>query len=222
MIQQKNVTGTQVLDYIRRELSRGGALSDCINELPLADGTVHAFVPAEVAEDKLYDFGNGTLYPVDKPLSTGDPSSMRIQNDARPFLLETIQHYLVAGETNCCLFEDQLRSPSDPITAASKLDYVLLNSNIFYFFNGSKNEPSTLGKALKVSEAHVFLCVLAALDNETQNEFGPYKNITLDLLRRFSSGVTSFFVSAYDHEGFLMWVRENSMTTEVGEMQAVW
>ena len=206
MIQQKNVTGTVALNYVKQELSRGGVLSDCINELPLDAGDIYAFVPSGVSENNLYDFENGVLYPCDESLLSERPLSIPIRNDARPFLVEIIQQYLTSKKVNCCLFEDQLRSPTDPITIASALNYVHLSGDqIFYFFNYNKNNTSTIGKALVTSEAHVFLCVLSSLDIDTQNEFLPKREISIDLLRKFAVGTSSFLVNAYDHEGFLMW-----------------
>jgi hypothetical protein len=203
---QKNVTGTAALNYVKQELSRGGFLSDCISELPLNNGVLYAFVPEEVSENKLYNFENGGLYPVNENDLTEGPYSMPIINDARPFLVEIIQQHLTSGEVNCCLFEDQLRAPMDPVMIASPLDYVHFEGRkIFYFFNHYKNETSIISKALVTSEAHVFLCVLSSLDIATQNEFLPKSEINLDLLRKFAVGTSSFFINAYDHEGFLMW-----------------
>jgi hypothetical protein len=209
MIESKIVTGTAVLNYIKQELSRGGALSACINKLPLANGVVYAFVPTRTSENKLYDFENGGLYSFDEKLSDERPSSIPIQNEARPLLVEMIQQYLTLRDVNCCLFEDLLRSPTDPIGASSALDYVHLHGGqIFYFFNSKKSDTSIIREALVTSEAHVFLCVLSSLDIAMHNEFLPNKEISLNLLEKFAEGVSLFFVKAYDYEGYLMWVRK--------------
>lgn len=208
MIQQKNVTGTAALNYVKQELSRGGILSDCINELPLANGAIYAFVPAKASDSNLYDFESGGIYPVDEKLLEERPGSTPIQNDARPFVIEIIQQYLTSDEVNSCLFEDPLSLTTDPITAASPLDYVYLSGGqIFYFFNSHQNDTSIILKALKTSEAHTFLCTLSSLDIALQNEFLKHKEISLSLLEKFTAGVSSFFVKAYDHEGYLMWVK---------------
>jgi hypothetical protein len=208
MIQQINVTGVAALNYVKQELSRGGVLSDCINELPLGNGVIYAFVPAGTSENKLYDFENGGLYLLDEEFLDERPSSTPILNDARPLLVEMIQQYLTQKEINCCLFEDQLGSPEDPITSASVPDYVHLGGRkIFYFYNLHKNGTSIIRKAFVTSEAHVFLCALSSLDIAIQNEFLLNNEINLSLLEKFAAGVSSFFVNAYDHEGFLMWAK---------------
>jgi len=208
MIEQRNITGSSALDYVRQELSRGGVLSDYINKLPLDNGSIYAFVPEGTSENKLYDFEYGALYPFDEGLIDERPLSMPIPNDSRPLLVERIQQHLNLSETNCCLFEDPIRSPSDPIVSISAIDYVHLNnSSMFYFFNHSKNDASVIGKALSISEDYVFLCALSSMDVITQNEFLPNKEISLNLLEKFAAGVSSFFVEAYDHEGYLMWVK---------------
>jgi hypothetical protein len=208
MIEKKNITGTAALNYVKQELSRGGALSACINELLLANGAIYAFVPGGTSESKLYDFENGGLYLLDEEFLDERPSSTPILNDARPLLVEIIQQHLTSMGVNCCLFEDQLLSPTDPIVATFSLDYVhLSDGQMFYFFNSHRNNTSTIRKALATSEAHVFLCVLSSLDIDMQNEFLPNREISLGLLEEFAASVSSFFVEAYDHEGYLMWVK---------------
>jgi hypothetical protein len=208
MIEQINVTGDAALNYVKQELSRGCFLSDCINKLSLGNGDIFAFVPEGTPEKTLYNFEYGVLYPFDETVLMKGPTSMPIQNDARPILVEMIQEYLTQREVNCCLFEDQIRSPEDPITKTSVLEYVQIEGKMLYFFNFHKNGASTVRKAFVASESHVFLCALSSLDIAVQNEFLLNKEINLSLIEKFAAGVSSFFVNAYDHEGFLMWVRK--------------
>jgi len=208
MIETKNVTGSAALNYVRQELSRGRVLSDRINQLPLDDGTIYAFVPTGTSADKLYDFEYGALYPFDERMIEERPSSMPIPNDSRPLLIERIQQHLNFSEVNCCLFEDPVRSPTDPIVSVSAIDYVYLgDGSMFYFFNYPKNNASTISKALSISEDYVFLCALSSIDMAAQNEFLPNEEISLNLLEKFAVNVSSFFVKAYDHESYLMWVK---------------
>jgi hypothetical protein len=45
------------------------------------------------------------------------------------------------------------------------------------------------------------------MDVASQNEFLPNREISLNLLKKFATNVSSFFVKAYDHESYLMWVK---------------
>lgn len=209
MVKQQNVTGTLALKYMKDELSRGGVLSSIIEQLPLSNGDIYALVPEGTRIDRLYDFEHGGVYPVDREVLPDGAYSIPIPNDARSTLVEIIEQHLASGEANCCLFEDQLRTPSDPIVAVSALDYVHLGSGqMFYFFNSNRKETSSIAKALTTSEAHVFLCALSSLEADLQNEFVSNGEINLVLLEKFASGIRSFFVNAYDHEGFLMWAKK--------------
>jgi hypothetical protein len=209
MIEKKNVTGTAALNYVKRELSKGGVLSTCISSLPLVKGSIYALVPAETSDVNLYDFENGVLYPFDEKLLDAKQPAIPIQNEARPFLVEIVQQYLNVSETNCCLFEDPIRLPTDPKVTDSAIDYVhLIGGEMFYFFNSSSNDSSKINKALMTSEAYIFLCALSSLGTVKQNAFLTKKEIDLELLKLFTAGVSSFFVKAYDYEGYLMWVGE--------------
>ena len=208
MIQQKDVTGIGALNYVRQELSRGGVLSDYINKLPLDNGAIYAFVHEGTSEKKLYDFEYGALCPFDERLIEERPLSMPIPNDSRPLLVERIQQHLNLSEANCCLFEDPIRSPTDPIVSISAIDYVYLNNgSMFYFLNYLKNDASTISKTLSISEDYVLLCALSSMDVASQNKFFPNREIILNLLKEFATNVSSFFVKAYDHESYLMWVK---------------
>jgi hypothetical protein len=208
MIEKKNITRPAALNYVKIELSKGGVLSTCISSLPLLNGSIFALVPAETSDKNLYDFENGVLYPIDEKLLDAKQPAIPIQNEARPLLVEIIQQYLNANETNCCLFEDPIRLRTDPIATDSAIDYVhLIGGEMFYFFNSSSNDSSKISKALVTSEAYIFLCALSSLDIAMQNEFLPNKEISLNILEKFAAGVFAFFVKAYDYEGYLMWVR---------------
>ena len=208
MIINKNVTGAAALTYIKDQLSNGGVLSTCINRLPLGNGKICALVPENTSDKNLFNFKYGVLYPFDKNLIKENHYSMPIQNEARPVVVEMIHQFLNANDVNCCLFEDPISKPMDPIVTKSPIDYICLKGGeMFYFFNLFNNDSSVISKALLRSENYNFLCALSSVDISLQSEFSPNKEVSLNLIEKFAGGVSAFFVKAYDYEGYLMWVR---------------
>ena len=208
MIRKKNVNGLLAFDYLKQELAKGRSLSAKLNNLSLDNGSIQALVPEETSDKKLYQFEEGSLYFFDKELKW-NKSAIPIQNDAKPLVVDEIRNHLNLSERNCCLFEEPIRVPSDFSVTNSGIEYIHLNNNeMFYFFNQQNNNGAKIKKALLTSEAHIFLCALSSLDISIQNEFLASGEISLAQLEKFVDNISYFFVKAYDHEGYLMWVRK--------------
>ena len=152
MIEKKDVTGKAAFNYLIQELEKGGVFSAFIKALPLNDGMVFALVPAGTSSDKLYNFGNGGLYDFDEGLLR-EKHVAPIQNEARPFLIKEVQNHLELSESSCCLFEDPIRSSTDPIVGASVIEYIHLSGGeMFYFFNQDNSNFDTKHRPLVTSE----------------------------------------------------------------------
>jgi len=206
MIGKKNITSKDSYKYLRSQLKIGGkTLSNLINILPLENGKIFAFVPEGIPEKSLYEFDKGGLYFFDKELLKNTPALVPVQNDARSVLIRNLHEYLDLKKENCCIFEEPIALPSDPFIKNSEIEYVHINDEMFYFFDKKNNDAKKIEKSFTGSEAHYFLCALSTLNFEEHFEFAPFKKITTELLEKVVANLTSFFVRAYDGEGYLMW-----------------
>jgi hypothetical protein len=213
MIDLVNVTGEVVFAFVRATLSKGRYLSKSIKDLPIEEGRVFSFVPSGTARDSLYAFESGGLYlPNSKKVRVNLPvpaSVVPVCNDARPPVIEQILMRLNGGKDNFCLFEEPVMWPSDRNLATLGLDYVYIgDEQPFYFFDTAHATAEGIGEAIKVSDDYIFLCALSSITSSIRSCFAPSKEISPDLLVSFAKNVDTFFVGAYDGEGYLMWTRE--------------
>jgi hypothetical protein len=214
MIEILNVTGDAVFAYLRATLSRGRSLSKSIKDLPIEEGRVFSFVPSGTTRDSLYAFENGGLYLTNSIEKVRVESSVLgsvvpVSNDARPSVIEQILMRINGGKDNFCLFEEPVMWPSDPNLAKLGLDYVYIgDEQLFYFFDTAHATAERIGEAIKVSDDYIFLCALSSLASSIRFCFTPSKEISPDFLVSFAKNVDTFFIGAYDGEGYLMWTKE--------------
>jgi hypothetical protein len=205
MIEKRNVTTITAFNYLRKQLDMGISLSQCISKLPLENGSVYSFVPEDVSDEVLYNFEFGGVYPFDIEKAKATRLSL-VQNDARTIVLSEIQNYLDESEVNCCIFEEPNASPDFPWVKTSGMEYVHLNNQeMFFFFDKENNDKEKVRDAFTTSEVYIFLCVLSELNKEEISQFAAFKEIRIDALELFTKNMKSFFVRAYDGEGYLMW-----------------
>jgi hypothetical protein len=207
MIEKKEVTGTRSFEYIRKQLSRGKTLSSFINTLlPIEKANVYSFVPSETSIENLFQFDSGRLYPFNRESLKSANPIIPIRNDSRPLIIEEIQKHINNNSNNCCLFEEPVGVPSDPWVITSGMEYIHLNNiEMFYFFDNNNNDVKKIEKAFIASEDYIFLCALSSLDPTELNDVTSHKEVLLEFLQLFATKITTFFVKAYDGEGYLMW-----------------
>ncbi len=209
MVEKRDVSEIDSFKYLRSQLNIGGkALSNYINMLPIESGKVFSFVPKGTSEKSLYEFEKGGLYFFDKELLKQVPPLVPIQNEARPLLISTVYNYLNSGMENCCIFEEPIALPSDPWVKNSMIKYVHINNEMFYFFDNKNKDIKEIDRAFKASEAHYFLCALSSFNTFEHDKFISFKEITIELIKEVVDNLNSFFVRAYDGEGYLMWTKQ--------------
>jgi hypothetical protein len=205
MIDKKDVTGLAAFKYLRKQLDMGISLSQSVNKLPIEDGEVYSFVPVGTSDEALYNFEFGGIYPFDKDELKSTQLSL-VRNDARPVVLNEIQSYIIENEENCCIFEEPNASPDFPWVKASRMEFIHLNNEEMFFFFDKKNSAiEKVKEAFNTSEAYIFLCALSTLNISEHAQFEAFKEITIASLELFVKDIRSFFVRAYDGEGYLMW-----------------
>lgn len=205
MIKQVDITSPEAFAYVQEQLDLSGkTLANQLLSKSLLEGKVFTYVPENTPLEFLYRFETGGIYPFDRSLLQKTPALVPVQNDARPVVMEYILKYLHENKERCCLFEEPVGSPSDPWVKNSKMKYVHLNEEMYYFFD--KNAKSEeFEDAFMTSEGYYFLCVLSSLPIDSQDGFAPFNSLNSNQLKNFASNVVSFFVRAYDGEGYLQW-----------------
>jgi hypothetical protein len=212
MIKRIDITSAKAFDYLQEQLYLSGkTLANQMMLTSLTAGKVFAYMPENTPLEILCRFETGGIYPFDRSLLQNKPALVPVQNDSRPVAINYILQYLQDDKKHCCLFEEPLGRPSDPWVKNSKIKYVRLGDEMYYFFSNNAKK-ATFEDAFKTSEAYYFLCVLSSLTAEKQNGFSPFSSLSSEQLRYFAANVVSFFVRAYDGEGYLEWNNEAQVT----------
>jgi len=198
--------------YLKEQLDLSGKnLANQLTSKSLTEGKVFTYLPENTPLEHFYRFEIGGIYSFDKSLVKKSPALVPIQNDARPVVINYILQYLQENENHCCLFEDPIRAPSDRWFKRSEIKYVHHDKETYYFF-GNNVEIETFQDTFKRSEGYYFLCALSSLPAKKQKGFSPFSSLSTEQLEDFASNVISFFVRAYDGEGYLQWRKEGQAT----------
>ncbi len=205
MIKRIDVSGEAAFAYLREQLNMSGPLGKLLLSTDISKGRVFAYVPETTPVEYLYRFHAGGLYPVVE--SSYKKNKVPVQNKATAILINHILQYLKKSESHCCLFEEPNAKPSDPWVTMEKIEYVQLDEEMFYFFN-NKVQSENFEKSIKNIVGYYFLCTLSSLPVAMQNGFSPFSFLTVKQLNDYASKCCSFFVNAYDYEGYLEWNKE--------------
>jgi hypothetical protein len=205
MIKRTEVTGGKAFEYCREQVNLSGkTLANAILNLPIENGKVYSYVPENTPTEILFRFSSGGVYPFDKSLLQSSPALVPVQNDAEPIVINTIIKYLNSNTEHCCLFEEPSGFPSDPWVEKEKIRFIHIGQEMFYFFNNDANKEE-FEEIFKISQGYYFLCALSSLVQNQQSYFITYREISSENIRSFTDNLSSFFVRAYDGEGFLEW-----------------
>lgn len=209
MIEKREVTGVEALEYLQNQLSLGGkTLSNYINQHPLQYGQVYSFVPKGTSQGSLYNFKSGGIYFSNKESLSNGPILIPIRNDAKDILINIINEFIQNTDDNCCIFEEPNAKPSDPWISNSGIEYIFYGEEIFYFFDKSNNNKEGIENAIKRSDGYYFLCALGSLNFANHAGFTSFQSVSPELLKAFVQKIAFFFVKAYDGEGYLMWTNK--------------
>jgi hypothetical protein len=205
MIKRVDITSPDTFAYIQEQLDLSGkALANRLLSKSLLEGRVFAYVPENTPSELLFRFETGGIYPFDRSLLQKKPALVPVQNDARPVVINDILKYLSENIQHCCLFEEPVGKPSDPWVIRSGIKYVHLDNEMYYFFGGDVDSEE-FEKAFTTSEGYYFLCALSSVPVDNQDGFSPFNAVSSNQLKNVAANVVSFFVRAYDGEGYLQW-----------------
>jgi hypothetical protein len=206
MITKIDVTGPEAFAYFEDHLTMGGkTLSDYLSAMSWREGKIYAVVPQNTKPELLFQFESGGIYPYEAPRAENN-LMVAIQNDARPVVVDWIDEYL-GGIDHCCIFEESSRALGGGWVKESKMEYVSIGKEMYYYFDGENRSKEKIRDALRWSGSYYFLCVLGRLGAESRAAFLPKQEISPLILEELSQQVEAIIVQAYDYEGYLMWER---------------
>ncbi|HLY69793.1 MAG TPA: hypothetical protein VKR53_08685 [Puia sp.] len=205
MIKKTELTSEAAVKYLRDQFYFSKPLSDLLGNIALEKGKIYALADDIFSNEALQNFEIGSAVDLSKAVYLEDGSYLTpIPDDARKAFIILIKDYLESSPLNCCIIEDPLREPDDPIVLKSKIRYVTVEDQLYYFLDGG-SDPEEIENSVHAGEAYYSLCMLSSFDLGLHKEFAPFSSVSERLLEEIVNNLDSFFVGAYDHEGYLMW-----------------
>lgn len=204
MIQKKEVTNEAAFLYLKDQLDLSGKiLSNELQKISYKEGKVFAIVPKNISDEHLYNFSSGGLYDVDKRLFKKSPILIPVQNNSRPILIKHVFKYLYEDNENCCVFEDPFSLPTDPYIMNSKVEFIPIDNEVYYFINKKSTNIKLVKEIFAISEGYYFLCVFSSL--KLNSESLKSDKLNSEFIKKIVHNIRSFVVRSYDGEGYLIW-----------------
>lgn len=199
----KNLDFKECLNYLELEYSSGLSFSQRITqESYLKMGRFYTIVPDNVKEEDLYKFQwGGLIYPFYR---SPDVTIMPVRNDSKVIIDSSLIEYVNQSNTHFIGMEDFSTDLNSPHLLNYELKYYLLQNDKLFYLLDHKNTSEEFVKYKGVAGGYLFLCMILKLPSEFTNSIS---NIKLDyqITDRIFQGITSFFISVYDGEGYLIW-----------------
>jgi hypothetical protein len=198
--------------YLRDALSQGRSLSHRLLDLNLERGRIWTYLRPDVSLDYAQAHLNETWLVVAD--NETEPATViggyRIRR--KPMSLDSlfvsfIRQFMERTSRACCVFEDPLRSTSDPFWKTRRPEpYACHGEDIFYILEHGTATPKTIAEGLKETSSggwiqNVFLTLLP-LDVK---EIRPWANISNEQMSALASNVEAILVSAFDGVGYVVW-----------------
>jgi hypothetical protein len=177
----------EAISYIRTQLASGRAFAHALLKLPLETGRVTAYLPPDISEEALYDFGSGGIACGQENL----------------WLAEFISKTLSVQPSGICVFEHPVAEQGDSRMPDSP--FFAVGRDIFMV--AQRDTPSDVVLRI-VRDAHWYPAV-GALATLPVDQAVPEDESTQspDLVRQLAEAADHVMIGAYDGEAWLIWSR---------------
>lgn len=195
--------------YIDDKLLWRGSLSLSLRDIIDNTETIYALAPLDTPLDALYNFSSGGIYYNETNRLFPDAKIKPIINKHTTFLIEIIKKYIFQSGDNCCILEDALSSPGDPILLKKKLNYISSDKDeVFYFFDSSNYDLVKLENSYTQAEQIDSLFVLSSFDKNRHIDLLNPNKLSKPDFDLISINTDLIVLKAYDGEGYLIWVKK--------------
>jgi hypothetical protein len=213
--------GSEAIDYIQKHLKEGKTLSQyLLRSDNLKSGNIITIIPDYVSNEKAkqLEFGIHRKPPPETHKFYTDEYGRTTR--AVPvtritfWSIEKIKEFLAMGGNRCCLFEDAMASPSDPVVKKFKIKMLIFNNEIYHFLTWKDAQAEKIEQAIDESEDVYppLLGVLTSIDAETldwlSNENPLMQKININILETLIRNTEKIILGAYHMEGYLIWSKD--------------
>jgi hypothetical protein len=209
--------GPRALDYLKRMLSAGKALSKHIlTTSELGQGRIVTFLPSDITTEEANKFTTGGKLPAESPnqvtFRRGEHaipfSASRVPN-VDSWLIRTIKACLENEGDSLCLFENALAAAGDRWLDQSAIGTWICNRDVYHFVTQTDARDEKLLDATVRGAKSVYPPLIGAVTRyPSVAQLPPHGGTVTDaLLEDMATRSIKVFVSAYDGEGYLIWTK---------------
>lgn len=197
----------RTLAYLRKSLTNANTLSDILLEvIDFKKGSLFTLLPEGSNLERLYEFEAGVILPQNPRIVTcseeGVSSSYSITPSISKKLSEIILETLKNRENITCIFDDIIRSPSDPFKSSSLNGCKYSRDGELYYILG-ENKASLENVQTALNASYAFWHSLGMLTNADLH-LNSYE-LNEEIFRNICIETQMLFVGAYDGEGYVFW-----------------
>lgn len=206
MVIEFDISSVAAFKYVKEQLGRSGkALAKYLLSTALEEGHIYAMIPETTPEDLLYKFSSGGIYPQNQSFSITGGQLALTPNDGRKTISRSIFNHLKTTGSNFCMFEEPILEPTDLLLSKVSANYVVLNNEIYYLLDANTSDLYLIEDTIKQCDDFYFLCVLFSTNPENEDTKVKGTSVSDLQLKMIAESTSSFFVNAYDGEGYLVW-----------------
>jgi hypothetical protein len=206
--------GQEAIDYIKSCLKdlidMNKILAQFLLKLPLEDGKVISYLPAESNTEAILDFNTGGIV-IDETeekhffKSNGKKMLMKAipNRNTRKKLVEFILDFLQKNDNNYLIIEDTFASPSDPYIL-SNIHCLSCKDCVYHFLNAQHSNKDSINEVINNAvRGYLKIGILTYCNQKYNIKKG--KEISEEIIKMFAENTEHIFVRAYDGESELIW-----------------
>jgi hypothetical protein len=190
----KKFLNDDAISYIEGELSKGGILSQQIQDLDFKQGTVFTYLPNGYDLPELDDYFESIEF------KTGD----RVIDKFEDIFSEIVYEYLDKNSRRIAIFET-FWEKNDPIVSGRDHQFFLFRSKVYDFISGS-NIKKTIKQYLRGAQYFPTIIVLSKTDISNDELFN--KDLNQKEIKKIIENIEFLIIGAFDGEGFLFWSKK--------------
>jgi len=205
------------IDFLLARLKYGQILSNLVARyVPVEIGKVETFTHRSIEKHKLIQFergGIGQKLPENFNNFPKDDSKWAIDPVINFFVAPIIQEFLAKKSENVCILEHIDARPSDTFMKKSKDDPIFTltdnDSDVYYFIDDKDTSIVTIREAFDCVTSWSEIVFLSSMTNGLSS-LRKSQKIDLENLEKIAKRTEKIIISAYDGEGYLIWIHPDS------------
>lgn len=198
--------------YMKGQLQRGKKFASLVLEtLDFEHGEFGVLVADGYSEKDLVELDTGHLLGEGPPrrLNVGNLSGVALLKPTADAELADFISEKLQASGRYCLLENYLAAPQDPVLRKARSRIAVCGSDVYHLLVHEDSRTISVANAIREARSSpTFLGASGAVADTTRYQSTGI-NLNMEELRVLAVSVDVVFVSAYDAEGYLCWLKRH-------------